>query len=175
MCIYPAKNPKILPFSKKSWNSFLKYVPQWKSLDGVQAEIAKRFIDKHPECAEFNSHDSSNTLPIPWNGGFHQTCYSRFTDSQRVQRVIKNVQKKSETGRFFIFKLKPKVPDFYEVVFQSKKNVKKKKEKRKYRCSNNMKVMTDIDVYCYLSCKVLFIDRLLALPPFLNFPHHDIF
>ena len=32
-------------------------------------------------------------IPIPQHGGYHQMCYTRFTDSQRVGRVIKSMQK----------------------------------------------------------------------------------
>lgn len=99
MCINPPKSPKIVPFSARTWNTFLKYVPKWKSLDGDQAEIASKFIDKH---AEFNIDNivDANAIPIPLHGGYHQMCYTRFTDSQRVGRVIKNMQKLASKGRF---------------------------------------------------------------------------
>ena len=99
MCVNPPANPKIVPFSARTWNTFLKYVPKWKSLDGDQAEVANKFIDKH---AEFNIDNvvDANAIPIPLHGGYHQMCYTRFTDSQRVGRVIKSMQKLATKGRF---------------------------------------------------------------------------
>ena len=62
-------------------------------------EVANKFIDKH---AEFNIDNvvDANAIPIPLYGGYHQMCYTRFTDSQRVGRVIKSMQKLATKGRF---------------------------------------------------------------------------
>ena len=97
MCVNPPGNPKIVPFSARTWNTFLKYVPKWKSLDGDQAEVANKFIDKHAEFNIDNVVDANAIIPIPLHGGYHQMCYTRFTDSQRV---IKSMQKLATKGRF---------------------------------------------------------------------------
>lgn len=94
MCIKPGKGITI-PFSEKTWGTFLRFVPKWQSLEGEQAEIAKDFITRVAHGTDYA------TTTIPPNGGFHRTCYSRFTDSQRLKRAITKTEK--ETGKFFFF------------------------------------------------------------------------
>jgi hypothetical protein len=98
----------VIPFNDKTWPRFLEYVTKWKDLEGDQSEIARNYIaDK---TAEFGCYDVELTMceiPIPVCAGFHQICYSRFTDKQRVDRVNISMQKKvqlaaSSSGKFII-------------------------------------------------------------------------
>ncbi|KAJ8049553.1 hypothetical protein HOLleu_02339 [Holothuria leucospilota] len=90
MCISPSSKAKIVPFSSKTWSKFLQFVEKWKSLLGEQAQIAKEFIAKQASDSDIT------TLTLPQHGGFYQACYSRFTDSQRVDRVTKRLKKTPE-------------------------------------------------------------------------------
>ena len=33
-------------------------------------------------------------MPIPVDAGFHQICYDRFTNKQRIERVTNNMKKR---------------------------------------------------------------------------------
>lgn len=90
MCIGPPRNPQIVPFSKTTWDTFKKYVSLWESLEGEQAEIANQFVREHTDYAK---------VRMPTNGGYHRACYNRFTDSQRVRRVLERMKKTS--GKYF--------------------------------------------------------------------------
>uniref|UniRef100_UPI00358FE14D uncharacterized protein n=1 Tax=Myxine glutinosa TaxID=7769 RepID=UPI00358FE14D len=95
MCIFPSKKCKIVQFSDKTWSRFLEYVNKWKSLDGPQAKIARDYVAQH--SAGFSADSNTALSPaIPLHGGFHHQCYARFTDSQRVERVMKSMKKKAD-------------------------------------------------------------------------------
>ena len=79
MCINP---PKIVPFSAKTWNTFIKYVQKWKSLEGDQGEIAGQFIAEHQQF-HFGNVVEGNAIPRPQHAGYHQVCYTRFTEGSR--------------------------------------------------------------------------------------------
>lgn len=97
MCIDPPKWPKIVPFSARTWNTFIKYVQKWKSLEGDQGQIAGQFIAEHQQF-NFDNVVDGNAIPLPRHAGYHQVCYTRFTDSQHVQRVTKSMQKLASKG-----------------------------------------------------------------------------
>ena len=107
MCIFPGRtsSPSVLPFNDKTWPRFLEYVVKWRNLEGEQAEIARDDISKNAvSVTDTDSHTDSDChshsdtaesdivslldgdIPIPVCAGFHQTCYSRFTDKQRADR-----------------------------------------------------------------------------------------
>ncbi|CAB4008053.1 Hypothetical predicted protein [Paramuricea clavata] len=88
MCVNPPANPKIVPFSARTWNTFLKYVPKWKSLDGDQAEVANKFIDKH---AEFNIDNvvDANAIPIPLHASYTDplNCVQVQDDNFKPEKI----------------------------------------------------------------------------------------
>ena len=109
MCIFPVKKSPVIPFNDKTWPRFLEYVNKWKDLEGDQSEIARNYIADN--TAEFGCYHVDLTvcgIPIPVCAGFHQICYSRFTDKQRVERVNNSMQKKvqlavaASIGKFII-------------------------------------------------------------------------
>ena len=82
---------------------------KWRNLEGEQAEIATDYLSQTQSHAvtdtETDSHTHSDTaessrldcdMPIPVCAGFHQTCYSRFTDKQRADRVIARMKKRQQ-------------------------------------------------------------------------------
>ena len=111
MCIFPGRksSPSVLPFNDKTWPRFLQYVAKWRDLEGEQADIARDYISKNAvtdstPATGSDSHRHSDTTeslldcdkPIPICAGFHQTCYSRFTDKQRADRVIARMKKREQ-------------------------------------------------------------------------------
>lgn len=91
MCIFPTKTLNVRSFSVKTWTRFLEYVKKWKGLHGPQAEIAKNF------------DLSCDSTEIPPRVGFHQTCYARFTDYQKIERIQKKLEKNTDNvfeGKF---------------------------------------------------------------------------
>ena len=108
MCIYPAKRSSLIPFTDRTWPRYLQFVLSWQNLEGDQAEIARNFVKNHAdEFDEFGEHGNSTVtilaIAIPQDAAFHQVCYSRFTDKQRVSRVQSSMKKREEnaanTGR----------------------------------------------------------------------------
>ena len=72
-------------------------VQKWKSLEGEQAKNANKFISKQASDSDITTTMPNVTaLPFPHHGGFHQSCYAGFTDSQRLDRVTKSIKMISE-------------------------------------------------------------------------------
>ena len=98
MCIKPPKTCPVQRFTDKTWPRFLDFVSRWKLLEGepgeIQIEIARKYSAKN-DSAEFGSNVSPDK---PANGGHHQVCYSRFTDKQKIQRTIDNMNLQKNTG-----------------------------------------------------------------------------
>ncbi|XP_070538664.1 uncharacterized protein [Ptychodera flava] len=69
-------NELIRPFSEASWAKFIECVEKWKSLDGLEKEVAMNFS---PECQD--------------NIGFHVKCYRRFTDKCRIAQAVTRIEK----------------------------------------------------------------------------------
>lgn len=49
------------------------------------------------DAASSSTADYS-AAPIPDDGGFHQACHARFTDSQRIERAMKSMKRKTDAA-----------------------------------------------------------------------------
>ena len=65
-------------------NQFFEYVDKWKKLEGSQILIARNYLE------------TSSDPIIPSDGEYHKICYTRFTDSQKIVRVLNSMKKKGK-------------------------------------------------------------------------------
>lgn len=93
MCILPGKNATIKPCNEKTWSRFLSFVPQWQKYDQHQSQIANDFVRANAQAAEFGRCDEA-VCAVPNDAGFHQKCYSLFTDKQGIARAEARLERK---------------------------------------------------------------------------------
>ena len=104
----PGAKGNITTFSEQSWSRFLEFVNKWRTLDGRQSDIARDFLVKHSDSDQWQrAAGLASVGGPPQHTGYHRSCYSRFTDRNKFEKVKavqeKRQQKSSETGTVHIF------------------------------------------------------------------------
>lgn len=57
----------IIPLKDASWEKLVECAKIWRELDGLEREVAEKFVDIDRESA-----------------GYHRRCYQKFTDKRRI-------------------------------------------------------------------------------------------
>ena len=104
----PGAKGKITTFSEKSWSRCLEFANKWKTLEGRQSDIATDFLAKQSDSDQWQrAAGLASVGGPPQHTGYHRSCYARFTDKNKFEKV-KAVQEKRlqdfpETGMVHIF------------------------------------------------------------------------
>ena len=81
------------PFSEKTWRKVLSAAEIWSKTEGERGDIAQdflAFVNAHSRSINSRASTSSDTdsvrSPIPTQTRFHQPCYSKFTDKNKLRQ-----------------------------------------------------------------------------------------
>ncbi|PIK38209.1 hypothetical protein BSL78_24948 [Apostichopus japonicus] len=141
MCISSQTNEQVRKFNISTWSRFLDFVLKWQSLSGEQHQIATNFVTK--SCDDIPLPN----LPLPHDGGYHNVCYSRFTDKQRVERCI-NRLKRNRPSPELMHPSTPAVHDDSEGSQPKKKRLPLSDYSTPPEQARSRNVLPDICLFC---------------------------